>query len=157
MRLKRTTAAFCRRGRGEKDMRYKKKVLSPRECEFCKKPFTPTQLRNLYCSERCARKAKKQRAKEREAKRGDGAENDTAAVAAKERTCPFCKEVFVGTKKYCSENCRLLDAKEKRERARLIKREKPDSRISWNLDFCPYRNGMVKMEGERLPDMALGF
>ena len=113
----------------------------PRHCHGCGKTFVPdgNDLLQAFCSAECAQK------------RGEAAEKAPKIIAH----C-YCGTSFVkksNSQIYCSHWCRRRANNNARKESGL-----PVPVFGGgNLKQCPFEAGMVRMEGDRMPDMAWGF
>lgn len=87
-----------------------------------------------------------------------------------QKKCPNCGTMFTPGKftpkqKYCCKKCQSAHYKKSYNRKsdpnKARKEKKSDSyRMDVNLfkyDECPFANGKIRMEGDRIPDAQLGF
>ena len=90
-------------------------------------------VQRLYCSSKCKLAALRLRKK--------------VNAKTKAIVCSQCEATFTApdysSVTFCSDACR--------QAARAV------SRLPWNLGYCPYEAGHVRLEGHRLPDPGMGF
>ena len=114
-------------------------------CLICDKEFSP-----LNGSKTCSGECRKEWGKRRQREWRAGKK-----MKLEPQRCPWCLRFF--TPRFegqitCSSKCNSFYSN--KESSEYLATSKA---IGWSLGFDPFAHGMVRMDGGRMPDAALGF
>ena len=112
---------------------------------FCANPSCGKEFESKHGAKTCSVECRKRYAAIRSAALNNGRESKAIMFPCEECGTLFLKKTVAY--KFCGPSC-----------AEAKKRRNSSSRgPGWTVTTCPYATGLVRLEGGRLPDAALGF